>query len=280
MVEQIESASEFLRAFATTLSRRFPLHAPGDPFASPGKSLTLSGIINCLPINGHCSSSPLANYIAPLEGQTLSSFSNTLNGTILATIAVLQGALPLLRKSKSTNNAPLVLTCVPATTSRLALPFMGAQNVADAALVAAMETFSREFQCARASLSSQAKRKEPDVRFVTLDVGFFATPDGSNGAEVADLPAHLWPIYSKALHWRSTAVNAESGGGRPVDRARSSEVKVLLATVNKLLLGRQRGRKSVGAGGASLYFVVLRSWLKTMDGQLSLIAWRPCCPRP
>ena len=126
---------------------------------------------------------------------------------------------------------------------------MGAQNVADAAVVAAMETFAREFRCARASLSAEQKRKEPDVRFVTLDVGFFAASGHAGAAEAADLPAHLWPVYGKALHWRSTAVNAEAGGGRPVNAARSSDVQVLLKKVNALLLGRQKGRKSVGAGG-------------------------------
>lgn len=71
----------------------------------------------------------------PLEAIAPSAFAEIVQGTLLTTLNVLQGVLPLLRNAdtllSSASAKPTILTLLPTTTGTIALPFLGAQSVAE-----------------------------------------------------------------------------------------------------------------------------------------------------
>jgi NAD(P)-dependent dehydrogenase (short-subunit alcohol dehydrogenase family) len=148
---------QMLRSLSTSLSLRFPLNSPGDPFRPAHQTPSLCSVVNALALATHCSTSHGSTPVGPLEAISLASLSALLQGRVVASLAVLQGTLPLLR---SAPGKATVVTLVPASTSRVALPYVGAQSIADGALAALTDVLRREVGNDKVIVSN-------------IDVGFF-----------------------------------------------------------------------------------------------------------
>src|SRR5882762_3488646 len=127
----------FLRSLASTLSRRFPINAPGDPHPSLAFQPYIQSIISLLTLPSHFSLPP-----APLEHVDLrSDYSRYLNATHVTPLQVIQALLPLLRanparaRDAATNNKGKknIVVCIPAVDARVGLPFAAPQAMSAAA---------------------------------------------------------------------------------------------------------------------------------------------------
>lgn len=147
-----------LRSLSTSLSLRFPLHTPGDPYRSQHQSPSLCAVVNCLALATHCSTAQSNAPLGPLEATSLESLKSLFQSRVIASLGVLQGTLPLLRSAPGRAS---VITLVPASTSRVALPYVGSQSIADSALAAMNDALRREVSSDKVAVS-------------TIDVGFFA----------------------------------------------------------------------------------------------------------
>jgi hypothetical protein len=198
----------------------------------------LTAVINCLALFDTFQPVGLP---MPLEAIPARDFSRSLSDRLATVLALLQGALPLLRNS--TNSAlagttASVVTVVSAASARINLPFVGGKSAADAALLSLMESVQRETQCATVGLE-----KGRSIRFVTLEVGAEATSRSHSRAHrTVDLPRHL-QFYSASISRR--AIRA-THPGRLLQRSSIRDALV------KLVLGKGYSRRtSSGPGGAS-----------------------------
>lgn len=216
---------------------RFPLKSAGDPYVNTSRansrSVLLTGVINALPLSAHFEPCPPV----PLEATSLSTFINTLSGTVTTTLGVLQAVLPLLRNttaavtpSQHGAHVPpaVILTLVPAPTANVALPFVGGQSSADVALLNMLDALRRELRASETASSSSTSSggtvSSRQVKFSTLDVGFFDprhTASSSShggypselGVSADDVPPHL-AFYLPAMA-RRTLVSRYHGGSKP-----------------------------------------------------------------
>ena len=86
----------FLRSLASTMSRRFPINAAGDPHAAPNAHLFVHSVVSLLTLPASAAPPPPA----PLEHLNLrSSYLSYLQATHITPLQVLQALLPLLRAS-------------------------------------------------------------------------------------------------------------------------------------------------------------------------------------
>ncbi|KAL1944414.1 hypothetical protein VTO73DRAFT_2844 [Trametes versicolor] len=84
----------FLRSLASTMSRRFPITAAGDPHASPTTHIYLHSVVSLLSLPSHNITPPPA----PLEHLSLhGDYLPYLQATHVVPLQVLQALLPLLR---------------------------------------------------------------------------------------------------------------------------------------------------------------------------------------
>lgn len=93
----------FLRSCATALALRFPLHAPGDPFARPSGNelLRLSALVNCLPL------APLTtDGVVPVEALAREDIAAAVEERVGAFVAVTKGVLGDLRAAAARPDAP------------------------------------------------------------------------------------------------------------------------------------------------------------------------------
>lgn len=242
-----------------------------------GRSVLLSAVINALPLSAHFEPCPPI----PLEATSLSTFSNTLNGTVTATLGILQAVLPLLRNttaavtpSQQGSTPPaVILTLLPATTGNMALPFVGGQSAADAALLNMLDALRREIRSAQLSSKTHSGSvSSRRIKFSTLDVGFFAAHHGQEptelGVSAEDVHPHL-AFYLPAMS-RRTLVSRTHGGSRHTDVTRYSPsrrpvpLSSLTDKVTDQILKPSRfngsSRSSVGAGGQLSFSVCVGSW--------------------
>ncbi|KAH7889594.1 hypothetical protein F5I97DRAFT_555761 [Phlebopus sp. FC_14] len=150
----------FLRSLASTLSRRFPITAAGDPYAPTPYHPLLHSIISLLTMpttSMHCAP-------APLEQVSLrSTYLPHLLSTHIAPLQTLQALLPLLRAdAQRALGRKSVILCLPAADARVGLPFGGVSAMSAAATLRAADVLRREAAVAQGMNT---------IRIVTVDVG-------------------------------------------------------------------------------------------------------------
>ncbi|GAA97869.1 uncharacterized protein L969DRAFT_52539 [Mixia osmundae IAM 14324] len=237
---QPSTLSPYLRGLSNALSLGYPLKRAGDPYSSAKDMPAVTSLVNCLPVLEHCVERPEAS-ITPLEAMPANDAYQSLFSLLTTTHECLRGILPLMRtvgKRRDNTDSATILTLVPATSSRLVLPFLGSQSTAINALVSMLDTFRRELQCATVS---NGDKSIVNVNFKLLDVGF-VFPEGQLSAKrhpsaqsvisvdsassqgsfanaahardhIKDLPRHLQHLYGPTLTLRTLRPPTEATSG-------------------------------------------------------------------
>lgn len=150
----------FLRSLASTLSRRFPITAAGDPYAATPYHPLLHSIISLLTL-------PIPSiHTAPTPIEQLSLRSTYLPhllSTHFAPLQALQALLPLLRAdAQRARGSKSIIVCLPAADARVGLPFGGVSAMSAAATLRALDVLRREVAVGQGMNS---------IRIVAVDVG-------------------------------------------------------------------------------------------------------------
>lgn len=269
----------FLRSLASTLSRRFPITAAGDPYAATPYHPLLHSIISLLTL-------PIPSiHTAPIPIEQLSLRSTYLPhllSTHFAPLQALQALLPLLRAdAKRGCGRKSIIVCLPAADARVGLPFGGVSAMSAAATLRALDVLRREVAVGQGMNS---------IRIVAVDVGVVGeTPVSA----LANSPAmDDWTPSEKATYGQAFAALGETSMGRS---RRPEDISVLINNIvgvisagtktkmaNQTIWGIRVGvgyekirdwirgdRFAVGAGAGTYTFA---SFLpgKLLDGLLSL----------
>lgn len=159
----------FLRSLLATLSRKFPINAAGDPFASPSSLPYIHSIISFLTLSA---SVPLIN--APLENISFQDkYIPYLTATQITPLQVIQSLLPLLRTGPARSRdkgKKSIIVCLPSTDTRVGLPFASIQSMAAASTLRAVEVLRREINIAGLTDKSESMQ---NIKVVIVDVGTF-----------------------------------------------------------------------------------------------------------
>ncbi|KAG0705121.1 hypothetical protein DFH29DRAFT_848266 [Suillus ampliporus] len=269
----------FLRSLASTLSRRFPITAAGDPYAATPYHPLLHSIISLLTL-------PIPSiHTAPTPIEQLSLRSTYLPhllSTHFAPLQALQALLPLLRAdAQRARDCKSIIVCLPAADARVGLPFGGVSAMSAAATLRALDVLRREVAVAQGMNS---------IRIVAVDVGVVGeTPvsDLANPRAMVD-----WTPSEKSTYGPAFTALGETSMGQS---RRPEDISVLInsivgvvsagtktTTASKTICGIRIGvvyerikdwirgdRFAVGAGAGTYTFA---SFLPSMllDGLLSL----------
>lgn len=269
----------FLRSLASTLSRRFPITAAGDPYAATPYHPLLHSIISLLtlPI------SSIHTAPTPIEQLSLrSTYLPHLLSTHFAPLQALQALLPLLRAdAKRECGRKSIIVCLPAADARVGLPFGGVSAMSAAATLRALDVLRREVAVGQGMSS---------LRIVAVDVGIVGETAVSSLADPHAMDD--WTLSEKATYGQAFAALGETSMGQP---RRPEDISVLVNNIigvvsagtktkmaSKTICGIRVGigyekirdwirgdRFAVGAGAGTYTFA---SFLPSMllDGLLSL----------
>ena len=268
----------FLRSLASTMSRRFPITAAGDPHAPSTTHIYVHSVISLLTLPPPA----LTPAPAPLEHLNLrSTYAEYLQATHIVPLQVLQALLPLLRASPARSRdaranglgKQSIVVCLPATDARVGLPFAGAQAMSAAATLRGVEVLRREIRASSASGSSTSTETADamrNIKVTVVDVGAVGEVTDGNGARGSGVGDSEWTPGEKAAYGAAFGALLEHRGirRRPSDVAAFVDTVVDVVSNGKksqrglslvairLGLGRLRelirGDRVVGAGGASL----------------------------
>ncbi|GLB34778.1 putative fungal family of unknown function (DUF1776) [Lyophyllum shimeji] len=157
----------FLRSLTSTLSRRFPITASGDPFASASSLPYIQSVVCLLtlPI-----SVPAVH--APLEHLSLrNTYLPYLEATHVTPLQVLQALMPLLRTGPARardKGKKTIIVCLPAIEARVGLPFASIQAMSAASTLRGVEVLRREVNLAALTDKSESMK---NIKVVVADVG-------------------------------------------------------------------------------------------------------------
>lgn len=269
----------FLRSLASTLSRRFPITAAGDPYAATPYHPLLHSIISLLTL-------PIPSiHTAPTPIEQLSLRSTYLPhllSTHFAPLQTLQALLPLLRAdAQRTCGRKSIIVCLPAADARVGLPFCGVSAMSAAATLRALDVLRREVAVGQGMSS---------IRIVAVDVGVVgepAVPNLANSQVMDD-----WTPSEKATYGQAFAALGETSMGQS---RRPEDISVLVNNIvgvisagtktkmaSKTICGIRVGvgyeklrdwirgdRFAVGAGAGTYTFASLLPGM-LLDGLLSL----------
>ncbi|EMD37938.1 hypothetical protein CERSUDRAFT_113080 [Gelatoporia subvermispora B] len=280
----------FLRSLSSTLSRRFPITAAGDPHVSPSSHPHVHSIICLLPLL------PPAAPPSPLEHLPAHDYAAHLQATHITPFQLFQTLLPLLRASPARARDAVsqgkgkksIVVCLPAIAARVGVPFCGAQAMSAAATLRGVEVLRREIRMAALSDSTGSLR---NIKVITVDVGSVGDvgPEVTRGADPASLMQEWTPGEAAAYGTAFvSAVQAAQHGvhRKPTDASVFVQTLVdivsngqksnvtSVAAVLKLGLGRLReyvfGSRVVVGAGAGTY--ALASYLPPLilDALLNL----------
>ncbi|KAF9030719.1 hypothetical protein BDZ89DRAFT_985252 [Hymenopellis radicata] len=181
----------FLRSVAQALLRRFPINAPGDPFeSSPAPIHSVISLLSLIPPPIH----------APFENVSLENdYLPYLNATQITPLQVIQSILPLLRNvSSQDNKRKTIVVCLPATATRVGLPFSSMQSISAAGTLRATEVLRRELSVAALTGKSDAMK---NIKLVVADIGSFET-DTSHSMAPEDVYKSMerWSVSEKLTY--------------------------------------------------------------------------------
>ncbi len=256
---QPEMIPFFLRSLASTMSRRFPLAASGDPHAPPATHLYVHSVISLLTLPSP-SVSPAA---APLESLNLrDSYQQYLQATHITPLQVLQALLPLLRASPARARDALsnglgkqsIVVCLPATDARVGLPFASAQAMSAAATLRGVEVLRREIRAAASSASRFASGTATgaadamrNIKVVVVDVGAIGSTGGDSRAEGLKSSVEEWTPSEQAAYGAAFGSLLEHEGHRGF-RRRPSDVSVFVDAVVAVVSNGPRSGSGSGIG--------------------------------
>ena len=234
----------FLRSLSSTLSRRFPITASGDPHAAPSAHLYVHSVISLLTLPSPSVTPPPA----PLEHLGLQdTYSAYLTATHITPLQVIQAMLPLLRANPARSRDALsnhlgkksVIVCLPAIDARVGLPFAGAQAMSAAATLRAVEVLRREVKMAALTDTSASMK---NIKVVVVDVGAVGGPATAE-EPVPDVRKGVeeWTPSEKVAYGTAFEAVVEEGAHYGV-RRRPTDVSVFVNTIVDVVGGG--GRKT------------------------------------
>ncbi|KAF8911028.1 hypothetical protein CPB84DRAFT_1763166 [Gymnopilus junonius] len=183
----------FLRSLSAALSRKFPIKAAGDPYASPSTMPYIHSIISLLTL-----SAPVPYTNAPFEHVSLqNTYLPYLTATQITPLQVIQALLPLLRtvsaRSRDKGKRSIIV-CLPAMDARVGLPFASVQAISAAGTLRGVEVLRREIRIAAMADKSDSMQ---NINVVVIDVGTF-----SIGVSFNALPPE--GIYKSMEDWTAS----------------------------------------------------------------------------
>ncbi|RPD67955.1 hypothetical protein L226DRAFT_555675 [Lentinus tigrinus ALCF2SS1-7] len=233
----------FLRSLASTMSRRFPLTAAGDPHAAPTTHLFVQSVISLLTLPSSTTVPPPA----PLEHLNLrGTYQDYLQATHIVPLQVLQALLPLLRSSPARARDALssgagqqsIVVCLPATDARVGLPFGSAQAMSAAATLRGVEVLRREIRAASSSGTTGTAEAMRNIRVVVVDVGAVGEAVTTPVSDAALKSVDQWTPAEQAAYGPAFGSLLEHG-----TRREPSDVSVFVDTVVDVVSnGRKSGR--------------------------------------
>ncbi|KAG5645080.1 hypothetical protein DXG03_007170 [Asterophora parasitica] len=157
----------FLRSLASTLSRRFPITASGDPFVSPSSHPYIQSVVCLLTLP-----TSIPSIHAPLEHISLrNTYLPFLSATHITPLQVLQALMPLLRTGPARardKGKKTIIVCLPAIEARVGLPFAAMQAMGAASTLRGVEVLRREINLAALTDKSESMK---NIKVVVADVG-------------------------------------------------------------------------------------------------------------
>ncbi|KAI0340063.1 hypothetical protein BDW22DRAFT_1421839 [Trametopsis cervina] len=260
----------FLRSLSSTMSRRFPITASGDPHSAPTSQLYIHSVVSLITLPA----SHVTPSLGPLENLGMQdAYPAYLQATHFTPLQVIQSLLPLMRNSPRHDKKSIVV-CLPAIDGRVGLPFSGAQAMSAAATLRGVEVLRREIRIAAVTEKHESHaRSMKNISVVVVDVGNFAAlqqqaPRDSDveratidwsasekttyGAAFANVLAGSTNIGTNVVRRQSdtsrfvkTLADVISHGGKGPLAARSTYLQAILASIHRWIRG---DRIAVGAG--------------------------------
>ncbi|KAH9950300.1 hypothetical protein B0H21DRAFT_889176 [Amylocystis lapponica] len=255
----------FLRSLASTLSRRFPMTASGDPHSSPSTHLYIHSVICLLTL-------PAPGVLpapAPLEHLGLrDTYSSYLQATHISPLEVLQAMMPLLRNSSArardafANNLgkKSIIVCLPVTDARVGVPFASAQAMSAAATLRGVEVLRREIRMAALTDTSESMK---NIKVVVVDVGSVGSSPAQN--EEAPHDAHTsmidWTPSEKVAYGTAFSSVMEEGMQFGVHR-KPTDVSVFVNTLVDVVGNGQKSDRTAFGILFGLGLGRIREWLR------------------
>ena len=246
------SVPVFLRSLASSISRKFPINAPGDPHASPSTQPYILSVISLLTLSASSTPTPMPLEHLPLEP----TYLPYLTSTHIVPLQVIQALLPLLRSSPARARDALsngtgkrsIIVCLPITDTRVGLPFAGAQAMSASATLQGLRVLRREIKIASLSMVNPEAMK--NIRVVTVEVGTLDT-DGHHRHHPPETPGPIdiqtsmedWSASEKSVYGQSfLTVN---GGSAQVGTSRKpTPVSHFVRTIMNIVNGQSYGSGS------------------------------------
>ncbi|KAL1732465.1 hypothetical protein EV714DRAFT_206608 [Schizophyllum commune] len=170
----------FLRSLSSTLTRRFPITAHGDPFARSNSQPYIQSVISLLTI-------PASPIHAPLEHVDIrGEYLQRLSAAQMVPLEIIQALLPLMRDGPPTRTKKSIVVCLPAIDARVGLPFSSVQGLIVSSTHRAVDILRREVRIAALTGKADAMG---NIRVVTAEVGQF---DVGALAEAEPSPAETY----------------------------------------------------------------------------------------
>ncbi|GBE81750.1 predicted protein [Sparassis crispa] len=233
-----ETIPYFLRSLASTMSRRFPVTAAGDPHLAPSTHLYVHSVISLLTL-------PLPATVpapAPLEHLSLrDTYASYLQTTHISPLQVLQAMMPLLRTSAARARDSVsqnlgkksIIVCLPAMDGRVGLPFASAQAMSAAATLRGVEVLRREIRVAALTDPTESMK---NIKVVVVDVGAIGTQGAGGKASMDE-----WTQGEKLAYGPAFSSVAQGGF---VYRKPTSTAVFVDTLINIVSNGRKRGNVS------------------------------------
>ncbi|OJT14100.1 hypothetical protein TRAPUB_9352 [Trametes pubescens] len=227
------------------MSRRFPITAAGDPHASPTTHIYLHSVVSLLSLPSHNITPPPA----PLEHLSLhGDYLPYLQATHIVPLQVLQALLPLLRatpaRAKDARANGLgrqsIVVCLPATDTRVGLPFASAQAMSAAATLRGVDILRRKIHAAGLSgRGSGAAESMRNIKVTVVVVGVVGPVAGDESA--GDLRAVVgeWTPSEQAAYGTVFGSLLEHGGHQRIRRQPSNVADFVETVVDVVSSGRK-----------------------------------------
>ncbi|KAH9848886.1 hypothetical protein C2E23DRAFT_841974 [Lenzites betulinus] len=238
----------FLRSLASTMSRRFPITAAGDPHALPTTHLYVHSVVSLLSLPSHNITPPPG----PFEQLDVhGDYLPYLQVTHVVPLQVLQALLPLLRTSparaKDARANGLgwqsIVVCLPSTDARVGLPFASAQAMSAAATLRGVDVLRREIRAAGlASLGadSEVGAAMRNIKVTVVDVGVVGPVAADETTADLGSVVREWTPSEQAAYGTAFGSMLEHGAHRAL-RRRPSHVTNFVNTVGDVVSGGRKG---------------------------------------
>jgi len=238
-----------LKSLSSALSRRFPINASGDPFVSPASLPYIHSIVSLLSLP------PSRSLHGPIENISLSDdYITYLNETQITPLSVIQALLPALRTMPSKGMKSIVI-CLPATPSRIGLPFNAAESMSAAGTLRAAEVLRREV--AAAALTGKAESMK-NIRVVVVEVGLLDTIQVDSRPEEVYKAMEGWTTSEKLTYGPAfAAVQSNQTEGRYGVPRKPTNINVLVDSLLTVVSNGRVGPRILGIGLGGL-----RNWIR------------------